>query len=385
MVSFDPHLALQVLLVVVAWEAVKRIWDSIFQKPEDTLAQETVPDSDLHVKVPADPHFEFVFDPPRGLHFSNSPETYPFETSVTTGTVIVFHAPTGEGNRIGLEGFDFREYFQGKSRLWEVRVHMKFKRPLADDEELFFGIELDQYVPVGSMVGAAQHVIVGCLQQIAPGVYHTTGDDPSRTRGECERPACMLPLWAFDQFIVTPEGEEPPSLAHPHFSELGSKRYKRVAEYAKEIKEMVSSIQPGPTYTFGIWGASRFMDALNWKVVSVPVVGSEDFNKFAGRPPVSVTLYSIKQSDGENKHYQSRKTYFFKTALWSSKRRPPARRISELLGTSLETEMLESQERPTKSLKRRFLGLVSTLDRNFGLSACTSRPDSCHRGGATKS
>eukprot|EP00929_Paragymnodinium_shiwhaense_P083920 TRINITY_DN44850_c0_g2_i1.p1 TRINITY_DN44850_c0_g2~~TRINITY_DN44850_c0_g2_i1.p1 ORF type:complete len:123 (-),score=29.24 TRINITY_DN44850_c0_g2_i1:595-963(-) len=82
------------------------------------------------------------------------------------------------------------------------------------------------------------------------GIYSTPGDDPSQVSGERERPAAVLPMWAFDQFIETPAGAEPPSLTDLAFPSMGSRRYKRVAEYKREMEALQKRFTSGPTYTF---------------------------------------------------------------------------------------------------------------------------------------
>merc|ERR550539_1958253 len=140
------------------------------------------------------------------------------------------------------------------------------------------------------------------------GLYQSPGDDPKKVRGERERPCCVLPMWAFDQFIETPEGQEPPSLSDPGFPDLGQKRYRRMAEYAKEIDALQKRIRVGPTYTLAFWGNSRFLDVMNWMIIGVPLATPLDFNRFAGKPPVYVAFYALSSSTGdrgaEQRHIQ---------------------------------------------------------------------------------
>merc|ERR1719453_991854 len=77
---------------------------------------------------------------------------------------------------------------------------------------------------------------MAAVKSAAGSVYHSSGDDPASPSGEVEMPACVLPLYVFDQFIVTPAGQSPPSLADSNFPSMGSKRYTRKAEYAEELK-----------------------------------------------------------------------------------------------------------------------------------------------------
>eukprot|EP00428_Durinskia_dybowskii_P065123 CAMPEP_0170368818 /NCGR_PEP_ID=MMETSP0117_2-20130122/7655_1 /TAXON_ID=400756 /ORGANISM="Durinskia baltica, Strain CSIRO CS-38" /LENGTH=316 /DNA_ID=CAMNT_0010623501 /DNA_START=9 /DNA_END=955 /DNA_ORIENTATION=+ len=304
-------------------------------------------------------------DPPCGLHYSNPKEPFSFESECTKGTYLFFHPPTGPSTQTGPDGFDYGEYFLCKSRRWEMRVHMTFKRPPPPDEGLFFGVQLEEYVPMSRATQKAQKMIVAGIRQAVGGVYHSPGDDPSRVVGPLEMPHCVLPLWAFDQFIETPEGEEPPCLWDPNFSDFGQRRYKRIAKYSEEIGNLQKSFKVGPTYTFAFWGNSRFLDVLNWTVVGIPVVTPVNFNKFAGKPPVHVVLYSVKNDpEGkESRHLQSRKTYYFRAAIWSSSVRPSLARIEALTGAAaagMDAAGFAEALRPT-SFQRRFQGFLKKI------------------------
>lgn len=313
---------------------------------------------------------EMALHPPQGLHHSNPKEQYHFESECTKGSYLFFHPPTDQNTSHGPDGFDYAEYFQCKSRLWEMRVHMNFKKPPPPEDPLFFGIELEGYVPMSRATHQAQKVIVSGIRQAVGGLYHSAGDDPQNITGELEQPVCVLPLWAFDQFIETPEGQEPPTLWDPNFDKLGKKRYKRIAKYADEIAELQRSFKVGPTYTFAFWGNSRFLDVINWTVIGVPIVTPINFNKFAGKPPVHVVLYSLApSSDGEKRHLSSRKTYYFRAAVWSSSWRPHRRRIEVLTGTSEPAEPpVDEPEKKQKTLKRRFVGFMRRMEECTGRS-----------------
>mmetsp|Transcript_8423 Transcript_8423/g.25455 ORF Transcript_8423/g.25455 Transcript_8423/m.25455 type:complete len:391 (+) Transcript_8423:65-1237(+) len=368
----SKHLVVVVMLVVVAWELLKRLFVWLgggATLPLPLLLASPAEFQDL--QVPPEPHVEIALHPPQGLHHSNPSEPWPYESDNTTGSYMFFHPATGPNTKEGPDGFDYAEYFRGKSRMWEMRVHMNFKNVPRDDEELFFGIELDQYVAMSQATKQAQKVVVAGIKQAIGGLYHSAGDDPGRTKEEVELPVCVLPLWAYDQFIVTPEGEEPPRLWDENFGTFGHKRYKRVAEYADEIRELQRNLSVGPTYTFSFWGNSRFLDVLNWMVIGLPIVTPISFNKFAGRPPVHVVLYSLKKHPNNPRHLRSRKTYYFRGAVWSSQHRPE-RRYMELLTGQLskeEEKVEEGTPSKPKSMRRRFNGFVQ---RNF-TDACTGR------------
>jgi len=146
----------------------------------------------------------------------------------------------------------------------------------------------------------------------------------------------VLPLLAFDQFVVTPEGQKAPSLADPDFPNLGKKRYKRMAAYTKEVEALQKQLKKGETYTFAFWGVSRFLDIISWKLIGIPVVTPMDFSKFAGEPgKMRIVFYGLEPDEKEPRHLESRKTYYFRANLWSSLRRPDRTLMEALTGLTL--------------------------------------------------
>lgn len=268
-----------------------------------------------HLNIPERPHLEICMD--NRFSFSNQcDQNNDFDNEFASGRQFVFHRPTIDG----VDGW-CADYFHGKKRLWELRAHFKFKvRP----DNLFFGIELEEYVPMNAAVKALQGMFVAACQKVADGVYHSPGDDPKTATGEVEKPICALPLWALDQFIVTPPGQEPPSLFDPKFPECGKKRYQRVSKYVKEIAELGRSFDTESTFSFSTWGVSRFLNIITWDLVGIPLFTPASFNKVCGKPPVNVVMYSLRPSaDGkETRHLQSRKNYYLQAQVWSSLHRP---------------------------------------------------------------
>merc|ERR1712217_675855 len=173
-----------------------------------------------------------------------------------------------------------------------------------------------------------------------------------------------------DQFILTPEGEEAPSLTDVNFPQMGRKRYKRIGEYMQEMEDCQSGFKVGPTYSFGFWGNARFLDVLKWKVVGIPVATPLDFNQFAGAPPVYAVLYSLEPTKGgdsnDARHLQSRKKYYFRAAIWSSNRRPDRDKFEKLTGASMQS--VSSLEPLKKSVRRR---VTSYLKKS--ILSCTAR------------
>eukprot|EP00444_Apocalathium_aciculiferum_P017778 CAMPEP_0183466244 /NCGR_PEP_ID=MMETSP0370-20130417/148651_1 /TAXON_ID=268820 /ORGANISM="Peridinium aciculiferum, Strain PAER-2" /LENGTH=387 /DNA_ID=CAMNT_0025658507 /DNA_START=1 /DNA_END=1164 /DNA_ORIENTATION=- len=325
-------------LVAICWALIRNAFEKL-ARPVSAQADITKVDQDVMTQLmPPQPHLEIALDPPTGLHWSNPSTAYRFENEFCSGEYLFFHPPT-EGEEVSKAKLDFADYFKGKSRIWELRVQFNFKQAPSADRDLFFGTESEEYVPLSAAAKQVLGLCVATVKAAVGGLYHSPGDDPKRMLAgeEVEKPGFSLPLWAFDQFIVTPEGEARPDLMDRQFQSMGSKRYGRVKQYVQEMSELRQNIAAGPTYTFAFWGTSRFADIINWRLVGVPMVGPIDLDKFIGRPPLHCVLYDLAPSEkGEKRHLHSRKRYYFRAAIWSSLRRPRWERMQALTGGALQ-------------------------------------------------
>jgi len=288
----------------------------------------------LSMGMPAEPHLEGGFLPPTELVYSNASDSFPFDNENCSGSFVPLHRPTYDSSLDKSGKFPYGDHFRGKKRIWELRYQLKFKkRPT--ESKLFFGVECETYVPLNAATKRVMDFTVSSFRQLCgESLYHSVGDDPNEVQGETERPTCMLPLWALDQFIVTPEGEEPPSLTEPGLEELGEKRVGRVREYQHLMDEL--DLRPGPTYTFCFWGISRWFDVIAWEAQNIPLVTPLDINQYCGRPPLYLVFYTLNDGyAGEKRHLQSRKNYYFRCGFWSSEQRPRQSVVLEFLGSSL--------------------------------------------------
>lgn len=294
--------------------------------------------------APDHPHEEGSFVPSRGLVVNNRDVCDDWDNEFCMGSLLSLHRATHDRDLDKSGNYPHGKYFLGKRRLWEARIQLRFKVP-PESKDVYFGIELERFVPMIRGSKRMMDMVVGMLKGVVGDqVYHSVGEDPKVVSGELERPVFVMPLWAFDQFIVTPEGEHPPSLTDPGLPSMGSLRVKRVKEFKREMDEL--RFRVGPTYTFCFWGISQWLDKLNWQI-RVPLMSPLDFNTFCGSPPVHVVLYTLKPGS-EKRHLQSRKNYYFDLAFWSSKVRPPAERIRELLGVAPAGQL----DRPTPAAAR---------------------------------
>ncbi|CAE7213042.1 unnamed protein product [Symbiodinium sp. CCMP2592] len=285
--------------------------------------------------VPQERHLEACFVPCGG--FMVNGQISEFENDVCYGKMLEMHRATHDKELDKSADYPYGSYFVGKKRLWETRVQLKFKKPPIQSE-MFFGIELEKYVPMSRSVKRTMDGVVRMLKGVVGNqIYHSVGDNPEECAdsAELEMPTFVMPMWAFDQYIVTAEGEVPPELDDECIPELGSKRSGRVSEFRKELDNIVFEV--GPTYTLCFWGISQWLDKLNWQL-KLPLLGRLHMDQFAGSPPVHVVIYTLNRSQDpdDKRHLNSRKQYYLNVAFWSSNNRPRGERVMELLGAATQ-------------------------------------------------
>jgi len=257
--------------------------------------------------------------PTRLLDFSKSEEVHVVENENCTCTCYVAYRPTDDPARDAAGAYAHAKHFQGRRRLWEIRWQIRVKR--RPQRPLVFGLELAEYVPVSGWARRIQQMTVSTLRSVVgKDLYHSCGDDPRAVEGEAERPVFVMPLWAFDQLIISEPGKEPDIR---NIEKLGVLRTDGRAEFIRKLAGL--ELQPDKVYTFAFWCISRFLDVVNWQMLGV-VPGGVSFNTFCGRPPVHSVIYELDNAacSQDRRHLQSRKNYFFNLAFWSQKF-PPER------------------------------------------------------------
>lgn len=279
--------------------------------------------------APDHPHEEAVMLPSREIVIGNSPEASTFRNGNCHGKFLAMHRATYDRALDKSCDYRYGTYFKGKKRTWEARIQLNFTNPPDSLNDMFFGVELENYVPMNGATKGLMATLVRTLKNVVGNqIYHSAGDDPERVSGELEKPVFVMPMFAFDQVIVTPENETPPDLSDEIIPELGWKRVGRIREFKQEISEC--ELKVGPTYTFCFWGISQWLDKLNWQV-KMPLLSPVDFKRFCGSPPVHVVIYTLRD-DEDSRHLHRRKNYFLDLAFWSSTHRPDTEKLSELMG-----------------------------------------------------
>lgn len=289
------------------------------------------------IELPNRPHVQFCCVPYTG-ELNPDGKVYHYENDFVKGTGILLQRATWDPVLDRSGDHPFAYVFKGRKIKWDCRIQVKFKKEPVGAVQ--FGIELDEYVPTSTATKLAMKVVVAALKLLVGNdLYHSVGEDPLLTEGEAERPVFAMPIWAFDQVIVTPEGEAPPSVTDPNFAQLGLRR-KDDKEFGETMRNM--KFKPGPTYTISFHSISSLLDIVLWKISGAVPGMAVDMDTMAGRPPIHVVMYTLEppppNNQSESRHIDSRKNYIFHVALWSSLRQPPNWRLKQLMPTG--TKML---------------------------------------------
>lgn len=309
---------------------------------------------------PKYPHVEGTCIPTHRLMVANAATPEAWENEICKGKYLFLHKPTHDEKLLKSRDYPYADHFAGRKRVWENRWQISFKEALTSD--VYFGMVMEEYVTMNFAAQGALRFLTAQLRQILRGaLYHSCGDNPKEKSGELEKPCFIIPLWAFDQFIVTPEGQKPPDLTDPNFAEMGALRSKGIRDFKKEIESL--EIRPGPTYTFSFYGISRLLDVVKWQIVGIPGVTPLDFNMFCGQPPAYIAMYTLTNSDGEEhaekRHLESRKKHIFHVGFWSSAKRPTKEKLGQLICVEGRRQSFFDRSPATATMKNNWFSVLA--------------------------
>mmetsp|Transcript_50687 Transcript_50687/g.156921 ORF Transcript_50687/g.156921 Transcript_50687/m.156921 type:complete len:446 (+) Transcript_50687:169-1506(+) len=290
---------------------------------------------------------------PGGLvDYAGSQEPTVIESELCSMKVIFMHKPTHEPWRESTREYPYAWHLTGRKRLWETRLQMRLKR--LPESRCYFGISLGGYVPVSGFTSQVQSSLVRAIRGIVGEIYHSPGDNPKRVQGELEPPTFVMPLWAFDQFVISEPGEEPDIV--DDLDGVGMKRTDGIKPYVRAMQAMLDSWSTEKVYTFCFWGISQFLDQIKWEICGGFLPGLRmDINKLCGSPPAFVDMYEMPDQGEDKRHLLSRRCFFFRYAVWSELRPPKPEVLQELLGKDVqEAEIPREPRKPKLSFAQLF-------------------------------
>lgn len=251
----------------------------------------------------------------------NSARASRIENSNFSGSFLFLHRePEADLNPLGKKS-PYEWHFTGKTRRWEARVQGKFRRkPIGT---LYTGCVLEDFnyeTPqswAASMLSAAvvplMEAVVGERFYFAWG---TRGPEANTVNGELG--TIVTCLAGVDQVIVCPPGEQPVEI-HEDISELGLRRNAMSSPaYHAAIQKVVDEIDLDSTYTFCVWGCSRYIDVLRSAFVGIMGLGSMSYASFIDEWPAHFILYSLEDDPDDPRHLERKKRYFIDVMVWSS-------------------------------------------------------------------
>lgn len=321
--------------LLVSLSILGPLMSKLTTQPSEMRAQTSQYEEKQMGNLPFPVHWTFL--PSNGVYCVNQPTQAHAENDLCTLRAHLIHKPTHSPAHDATGDYPFSSRLQGRRRFWECRYQLRLKK--LPESKLCFGIELGTFVKVSGMASQVQSALLHALRAIVGDFYHSLGDDPQRTRGEVELPAFVMPLWAFDQFIISEPGEEPDLTAD--LSGIGVRRTEEgIQRYVEAARQMENSLSTDKVYTFCFWGISRFLDCGRWEICGFPRLPGLrlNFNELCGTPPVYLCIYELAK-DLENRaccdhrHLQSMKRYYSRIALWSAFVPPSQEVLDRLLGS----------------------------------------------------
>lgn len=292
----------------------------------DCVSQSKQPDSATCTQKPEscdccpDP-LRFAFLPAKKVHLANSTKIAVSENANCITKAVALHRPTHEPWREKDAKYPYGWHFAGRRRLWEIRLQLQFKEP--PQSQLYFGLMLGGYVPISFLQRQVQKNLVAACRALVGDFYHSPGDDPRCTDGELEPPTFVMPIWAFDQMVVSDIGEEPDLTGD--LGRFGIKRTDGLSNYIRTVRAASATFRTDKVYTFCFWGLSKFLDCVNWDICGSFLPMRFNFNNLCGEPPIYIAMYempSVTSNHTDRRHLPSLKKYFFHVAMWSNFRPP---------------------------------------------------------------
>lgn len=255
----------------------------------------------------------------------NSPVATRYRNDYFDGQLAFMHRPLQAG-----EPFHCQPYFNGKKRLWELRVQGRFRHVPRGD--IWAGLVLrdfDYSIPPTSAASVLAGIAVPLLKAfLRQDLYFTWGDRGDQagwlSGKEPELAGLTGQLPGLDQIIVTKRGEAPPNLAGFDWADSGPQRRKAasISAWRDEVTEILSKINTDDTYTFCLWGPSQYYNAFLGRICGLIPFKDISINDFMQGFPLHFVMYELVLPETEDaqdqRHLESRKKYFLDIMVWNT-------------------------------------------------------------------
>eukprot|EP01031_Cornospumella_fuschlensis_P034759 gene34759-42090_t len=209
----------------------------------------------------------------------NARDPTPFETEFFKGIAMIIIRTKPIDPR-------FREFFEGRRRLFEVQVQGKFKREPAG--EVFVGAEGSQKLELGIITRSISRVVSQFISTMVSDLHYSFGDNQDNPNHEV--PHVVSPIFiTFDKIVATPPGETPPPLGTPFPEDLEYRKKRLKFRFIKDAQ-----VDLDTTYSFSV--CTQNLDLLNWTIVGIPMVKPMDLRTYSGNGSVSLIGYEIPRS-----------------------------------------------------------------------------------------
>jgi len=213
----------------------------------------------------------------------------------------------------------YQWHFEKKTRRWEARVQGRFKQ--APNGSLYVGCVLEDFdysdEPTWAATAFAGAVVPLMEMVVGESFYFawgSRGDAAHEPDGEFS--TVMTNFSGFDQVIVTRPDEEIPSL-ETEITGLGfCRNVMSSSDYRQAVKDAISNIDTRNTYTFCVWGSSKYIDVANSQILTP--VKTFDYSGFLGEWPAHFLIYSLRDDETDPRHLERKKIQYVDIMVWSS-------------------------------------------------------------------
>jgi len=211
-------------------------------------------------------------------------------------------------------------HFEKKTRRWEARVQGRFRQ--IPTGRLWTGCVLEDFdysteqswaaSTLATAVVPLMEAVVGERFYFSWGTRGEAADEP-----DAELATIVTNLAGTDQVIHTPSSEPVPGI-DSDISKLGLRRNAMSAsDYRQAVQGVVDSINTTDTYTFCVWGCSRYIDVMS-SSFTTPALGSWSYAGFLDEWPAHFILYGLDDSESDPRHLERKKKYYVDVMVWSS-------------------------------------------------------------------